>query len=281
MTTKKFIKKTYFTIKWCFSIFLISFSDIGELSEQNILERNALRKILILVPHADDEWIGCSQILKKSADKSVYYFNFLGDNYSSENEKIRLDELKSLQNEIGFNLFVSSHNNYEDLKNLIHDNDFSGIFIPCPIDWHPEHILVNKIFKNIFPLLENNNINLYFYKVSVPLPAKMNKVFLPMSKENIKEKQNIFKKHYPSQKNVSIVRLTLQNRLSKGSTNHYAIEPYGKIEISTWHKLLDYIDQNFIEKFQPMKHAIDSPIKIRKLSNIVYEEFLTQKMNVF
>lgn len=275
MEIKKTIKNFYLTIKWRFSAFIISFLNIDIYSKSTILDIKNLKKSLILVPHADDEWIGCSQILKNSKNKTVYYLNFLGKNYSAENEITRLNELKNLQKEIGFQLVISDdRKNHDDLKKLIDNNNFSEIFIPSPIDWHPEHILVNNIFKNIYSLIENKDFSMFFYEVSVPMPSKIEKKFLPMSKKEVKEKQNIFKKHYPSQKNIPIERLTLQNRLSRGNTNYFAIETYGKIEISSWHKLLQYIDLNFEKEFQPMSHIIDYPIKIRKYTNTLYNNFL-------
>lgn len=277
---KKDVRKINLSIKWFLSRFLISFVDVDKLYTHNTLTEEELKKTLILVPHADDEWIGCSQVLKKSGDKTVYYFNFLGKNYSKVNEKIRQKELKSLQEVLGFELIISSNKeNYEDLEKLISENNFSSIFIPSPIDWHPEHILVNNIFMKIYEKFKDRNIPLYFYKVSVPIPSMVEKKILPMTKQEIEEKKKIFLTHYPSQRNVSIRRLTLQNILSANRSEYYAVEPYAIMDFGIWKKLLNYINSNYKKEFQPLVHIIDSPLKTRKASNRIYYNFFKKHIS--
>lgn len=273
---KRNIKKSYLKFKWVISIFFIPFTKSSEPIENEALSEEELRNPLILVPHADDEWIGCSQILKNASEKTIYYFNFLGNNYSKENELTRLHELKNLQKQIRFNLQVSQkQEDYKDLEKLIIENDFSSIFIPSPIDWHAEHILTNKIFLNLFPNIENQKIPFYFYHVSVPLSRQMEKKHLPMNRKDVKEKEDAFIKHYPSQRNLPIERFTLQNRLSAIGSGHFAIETYAKISFTTWGKLLQFIDLYYEEYFLPLKHIIDFPIKIRKAADATFETFLS------
>lgn len=275
MSIKKHAKKINLSLRWFFSNFLISFIEVDKLHPYNILTKEELKKTLILAPHSDDEWIGCSQILKNSEDSTVYYFNFLGNNYSEANEKTRKKELESLQNIFDFKLTTSSNrDNYEDLEKLISENNFSSIFIPSPIDWHPEHILANNIFIKIYEKLKERKIPFYFYEVSVPIPSKIEKKFLPMTKKEIEEKKKVFNLHYPSQKNVSIRRLTLQNKLSASGSKFYAIEPYAIIDFETWKKLLYYINSKYEKEFQRLIHIIDSPLKTRIVSNKVYRKFL-------
>lgn len=278
MHIKKYVKKANLSIKWFFSNFLISFIDVGRLNSYNIITEEDLKKILILVPHADDEWIGCSQVLKKSKDKTVYYFNFLGKDYSEANEKIRQKEIETMQVVMDFKIVTSTDKeNYEDLEKLLSENDYSSIFIPSPIDWHPEHILANNIFMKVCEKLDHKELPFYFYKVSVPIPSKMEKKFLPMTRQEIDEKKKIFFAHYPSQKNVSIKRLALQNRLSASRSKYYAIEPYATLDFGIWKNLLDYVSSNYEKEFQPLAHIIDSPIKIRKASNKIYHHFLKRQ----
>jgi len=276
MNIKLTIRRIYFLLRWKFAFLFLSKKDVNEATPINIIDKEEIENPLILVPHADDEWIGCSQILKESPSVTLYYFNFLGNNYSEENIKVRLAELKSLQEKLRFKLIVSEENQpHLDLIKLIEENNFSSIFLPCPIDWHPEHILVNNILKDVLCKISFLK-QLYFYKVSVPLPNKLEMVFSPMNKEAVKEKQEIFDKHYPSQKNVSIRRLVLQNRLSAYNSSFFAIEPYGKFNFKTWLQLMDYIEKSFSTDIQPLIHIIDYPVKIRKTVNKVFEKFLKQ-----
>lgn len=274
MNIKLKIRRIYFLLRWKFAFVFLSKKDVHEATPINIIDKEEIENPLILVPHADDEWIGCSQILKESPRVTLYYFNFLGNNYSEENRKVRLAELKSLQEKLGFRLMVSEENQpHLDLMKLIEENHFSSIFLPCPIDWHPEHILVNSILKDVLCKISFLK-QLYLYNVSVPLPNKLEMVFSPMNKEAVKEKQEIFNKHYPSQKNVSIRRLVLQNRLSAYNSNFFAIEPYGKLNFKTWLQLMDYIEKYFPTDVQPLIHIIDYPVKIRKIVNNVFDKFL-------
>lgn len=272
---KRYIKKYINYIKWYFSAIMIPFIDVGDVLESNILDEKGLRKTLILAPHSDDEWIGCSQIIKKSEDVTVYYFNFLGKNYSNENEHVRLQELKNLQQLFGFKLIVSDYReDYTDLEKLILENEFSSIFIPCPIDWHIEHILVNKIVCPILEKASYKNIPFYFYKVSVPLVSKLEKKFLPMNKYEIQEKKTVFEKIYHSQRNIPIKRMILQNKFSATKSKYLAIEPYAIINLDTLKELLHYIDLHYKKEFKPLAHIIDSPIKIRRICNSVYMNFI-------
>ena len=152
-------------ILWCFCEIKSKLSNKKIIDPELIIPDSDLKNILILAPHADDEWVGCSQIIRKSKKTSVYYFNFLGNNYNEQNKKIRLNEINNVSQNKNFELYVSSDSNdFSDLKTLLSEKKFSTIFIPFPIDWHPEHIKVNKI---IFDILNNNNfddINLFSRK---------------------------------------------------------------------------------------------------------------------
>ena len=267
-------RRMYFLMRWKFAFLFLSKKEVNKVTTAHIINNEDIENPLILVPHADDEWIGCSQILKKSPHVTVYYFNFLGNDSSEKNRKVRLAELKSLQEKFRFKLIVSEENQpHLDLKKLIEENNFSSIFIPCPIDWHPEHILVNTILKGILQEISFHQ-SLYFYNISVPLPQRMETVVCPMTKEEIEEKQRVFHQYYPSQRNVPIQRLTIQNRLSAHNSKFYALESYGKLDLKLWEELMKYIDKYFIPDFQPMAHIIDYPVKIRKYVNKTYTVFL-------
>ena len=260
----KFLSKFIFTKKF--------------INQNNILSNDLIENHLILAPHADDEWVGCSQIIRKSKKTSVYYFNFLGNNYNEQNKKIRLNEINNVSQNKNFELYVSSDSNdFSDLKTLLSEKKFSTIFIPFPIDWHPEHIKVNKI---IFDILNNNNfddINLFFYHVSVPISEfQENLFYLPLNKEEAKDKIKTFDKFYISQKNTPIRRFVLQNFLWAQGQNFYASEVFAKLELNEWRELLYFIDETFHE-IKNIVHFIDSPYKIRHLSNDLYTKFKNHK----
>lgn len=236
-------------------------------------------KILILVPHSDDEWIGCSKIISSHKKVDVYYFNFLGKNYTENNKIIRLNELQALKKIFSFNLFISgSYDSYEDLKALLLKNKYTHIFIPSFFDWHPEHIKVNKIFNTCI-----NDINLdvfpqlFFYPITVPLPDQLNIFYSVMDKAYIKLKKNTFNLIYKSQKNIPCRRSCIQSRISAKGLKYHAIETYGKISLVNWNKIMLFIEDHQQHIASLFIQNIDHLISIRKISNSIYNEFLNNK----
>lgn len=261
-------------VNWFYDKFLSKFIyNKNFINQNNILSNDLIENALILAPHADDEWVGCSQVIRKLKKTSVYYFNFLGNNYNEQNKKIRLNEITNVSENKNFELVVSSDSNdYSDLKTLLSEKKFSAIFIPFPIDWHPEHIKVNKI---IFDILNNNfdNKNIFFYHVSVPISEfQENLFYLPLSKEEAKDKIKTFDKYYISQKNTPIRRFVLQNILWAQGQNFYAAEVYAKLSLEEWGELLNFVTDNFNE-IKNTIHFLDAPYKIRQLSNNLYTKF--------
>ena len=194
-------------ILWCFCEIKSKLSNKKIIDSELIIPDSDLKNILILAPHADDEWIGCSQVISKAEESTVYYYNFLGKNYHQENETIRQNEIRNVSKKTGFKLIVSTNReNHSDLKELILENNFTAIFIPFPLDWHPEHIKVNDIALEILKKIDLS-VPLYFYHISVPTPESMrNCYYLPLSKKEIQTKIKIFDDCYISQKNTPIRR---------------------------------------------------------------------------
>lgn len=272
---KNQLKKIYLQTLWHLSKLKKTTITPYHLANKNIIPNNDLDHTLILVPHADDEWIGCSQVIKQSKKCTLYYFNFLGNHYNPENEKIRLNELKQLQALYGFTLVISeSRDNHEDLKQLLQNNQFSSIYAPSPIDWHPEHVLVNEISLPLIKTCTPQYKALYFYHISVPHPQQMPVKFLPLSKKDAKEKINTFDNIYPSQKNVPIRRMIIQNKLSTKKSSYYALEIFAILPVEDWEKLLAFVKQNYEPQIKPLMHMLDFVIKTRNAVNEIYADFL-------
>ncbi|WP_313027269.1 hypothetical protein [Soonwooa sp.] len=96
-------------ILWCFCEIKSKLSNKKIIDSELILPHVDLKNILILAPHADDEWIGCSQVISKAEESTVYYYNFLGKNYHQENETIRQNEIRNVSKKTGFKLIVSTN----------------------------------------------------------------------------------------------------------------------------------------------------------------------------
>lgn len=264
-------------IIWFITSALISSSDLGDILPENILTESELRKTLILVPHSDDEWIGCSQILKKSKNCTLYYFNFLGDDYSNTNERVRLQEIKNIAEMYHANLIIADSENYQDLANLISENKYSSIFCPFVLDWHLEHIKVNHILKEIYTKNNSGFENLLFYYVSIPLPKQIKKRFLPMSNKELGEKITLFKKFYPSQRPDLVERLAYQNKNSAKKSKYFATEIYGYLPKEIWVNFVDFVENNYEDKVKTLRKYLHHLKKIRLLSTNIYGYFLKNK----
>ncbi|MFV0139521.1 hypothetical protein OBJ98_11435 [Empedobacter falsenii] len=227
---------------------------------------------LVLVPHADDEWIGNSQLLLKK-NTIVYYFQFLGNNYNETNKTVRRNELIDLKNKIGFELVVSnSYEDYSDLKELLNNKSISNIFIPFPIDWHKEHIKVNTIFYHVLSGLEIKP-NLFFYHISVPLPIDFEINYMQMDKSDLHFKQTIFADIYKSQYNTPIKRLNYQLRLNAKGSECYATENFVELSFEEWTDLLNFVNDNYDTKIKELIYYIDDLGKIREKSNQIYRDW--------
>ena len=267
------IRRYRYLVKWFIQFKMNKIQSYQNMEE---MKNNSDSKPLILVPHADDEWIGNSQILRKK-NATVYYFQFLGNNYNETNKQVRLSELKNLQKEINFDLVVSSnYDEYSDLEGLISTDSFNEVYIPFPIDWHEEHIKVNTIFQSILSQLENR-IKLYFYHISVPFPSNIKGRFVTLSQKELLYKQKIFSRVYQSQYNTPISRLNYQTRLNAKGKKIYACENYAELSFEEWTDLLKFVEENYSTKIKTLIHYIDDLVLIREKSNQVYLDWKLNK----
>lgn len=270
---KNKLRRINYLIKWFFQYWFSVNETYLKRKPFNVSE---LQKTLILVPHADDEWIGNSQILSQK-NVVVYYFQFLGNNYSESNKTIRRNELIKLKNKIGFELIVSdNYEDYSDLKGLLIQEKFSHVFLPFPIDWHHEHIKGNNIFqKIIFDLDIMFMIN--FYAISVPFPKDLEVKYIKMNKADLNNKQLIFSTIYQTQYNTPIKRLNYQLRLNAKGLDCYAAENYAELKKEIWGSLLIFVNENYNSEVKKIILSIDNLNEIRKESNKVFNSWINSK----
>lgn len=176
------------------------------------LDHEKLGKILILVPHSDDEWIGCSQVIKKADDVTCAYFHLYGENLKNNNIKKRDEEINLSAATNHFNLLNLRDNHEERLKELLHNNYFDTVFTPSPFDWHNQHRYVFTCLAHSLELSPKSP-QVYYYNISVPHYPNEKLFFLPMSKKEQSEKWSIFSYIYISQSFMPSYRYALQERL--------------------------------------------------------------------
>lgn len=188
-------------------------------------------KVVILVPHADDEWIGPYSIIKDRYSKlHCIYFNLFGNNYSEDNVRKRNAEIKKSSEYWGVTLDNVYKYDVDALCQLIKDARYC--FIPSPYDWHEEHRKVFLTFVMAFNKLtieQREKLNVFYFSVSVPHPCDKAQFYIPLTKKELNEKWSQFVKIYHSQAFMPACRYKLQLRLVP-KTVGYAAQTFIKAD---------------------------------------------------
>ncbi len=205
-------------------------------------------KTIIIVPHADDEWVGCSQLIVTNRKHIILcYMNMLGDD-SDEVHSIRYGELKSVANAYGLHLVTTGVEKEEKIQNLtalLIEERPEYIAVPFYYDWHSEHIEVmqilkaslNKIFKAQPELV--GKFSVLMYQVSVPIPIEKVTHFIAMDKEAQKRKWSFFDSVYRTQEAIPWIRFRYNERINGGLCGNYAAEVYVLEKAEKWTNSLD------------------------------------------
>ena len=118
-------------------------------------------KKIILAPHSDDEWIGCSQIIKKEQDTIIVNMDMSGSD-SKETHKLRYNEMASTATVYGIKFITLAGNKVQKLSEVIKKEKPKYICVPYFIDWHNEHIEVMNALKKAINDT-NNNYDILMY----------------------------------------------------------------------------------------------------------------------
>ena len=256
-------------LKWLIQFYKVKYY---KLYPQHLikLEVELSDKVIILAPHADDEWIGPYSLinLKKQGIK-VVYFNLFGGNNDNDNLLTRNAEILASSKYWNFDLI----NNYNyDVNSLYYVLKNSTIcFLPSPYDWHDEHRNVFQTFVQAYDRLneeQRSKLVVYYYCVSVPHICNQYLYYLPLSRNEVLEKWRQFFKIYRSQSFMPAFRYILQLKLVPSFVGDYA-QTYIKAESDRLKK--DYEmskDLSFIKFITKSKLYIDDIYKIRKYINM-------------
>ena len=216
---------------------------------------------LIIMPHSDDEWIGCSQIVIHYKNVIICNMDMDGGD-SREMHKKRYEEARFLANNYCHNLLTVEANRISSLANIIRDVAPTHICIPFFFDWHPEHIRVIEMLNSVITTTLNS-YNVLMYQVSVPMPTDAVNVCLPMSKDDHKKKWNVFKNTYVTQSFMPVKRFIAHEIIMGGLCNTYAAEPYIMMTSQKWLACFDIFLLNETQK-KEIKESINNITKIRK-----------------
>ena len=191
-------------------------------------------RCLILIPHSDDEWIGCSRIIQSCNEVVLCNMDMSGnDMLSLHNE--RREEMTSVANFFNREIITIEENKTENLCETIRKVKPDFIFLPHFIDWHPEHIAVMQFLSNAIDLLETTGINFQVvtYQVSCPVVRGITHA-LPMSKKEWKCKWYFFKNHYPSQIQIPFQRFSLNETINGVYIGAFAAEVFCVSSSDEW-----------------------------------------------
>ena len=203
----------------------------GKIKRQDISSIPEGKKI-ILMPHSDDEWIGCSQILLHNPEDSLVVNMNMDGGDNQELHQIRRKEAEAVSKKFGYR-FITVQDKLSKLKEIISSEKPKCVFIPCYLDWHEEHIEVMRLFQEA--AIQCNYSGLVgMYQVSLPIPAGMINCGMSMTKRQLKEKWTILKQMYRTQSFLPLKRFMLNEYINGSITNEYAVEAYSVCNFGEW-----------------------------------------------
>lgn len=246
------------SIKWYFQYKKNNHANINA----EILKINDYEKILIIVPHADDELIGTHMLISKYSSKiELLYCGMTGENNNKSNYNIRLKEFKEYCKINKVDYKIAKNDNIESsIKNSINRFNPNYIFIPSFFDWHEEHLMISKILTKIN--LENIKIGLF--QISVPIPVNLINYYLTINRKGRKNKWSNFKNIYKSQSNLPIKRFKYNEMVNK-VRGYHSSEVYAIMEYEEYKKIHNNNINNINKNKIVIRDTINNIYKIRIL----------------
>lgn len=191
-------------------------------------------KVLILAPHSDDEWIGCSQIIINCQNTAICSMEMEGgDDIQKHNE--RIDEMRNVANLFSREFLTISSDKQQSLVSIIKKLSPDYICVPSIYDWHPEHIQVIDFLKEAILQSEYTG-KVLSYQVSVPMPIPLCHVAFPMSSEEQEYKWKIFSEYYTTQAFMPVLRFKKQEEINGSLCDAFSAEVYSCHDTQNWIK---------------------------------------------
>lgn len=190
-------------------------------------------KNMILVPHADDEWIGCSSIIRQGENAFLANMNMQGGD-SNDLHIIRRNELQSIAQKYGCGLYlIDEKHKLLDIIRLISPD---CIFVPSFFDWHDEHFEVMEELKQAIQMIGEDyaHFKVAMYEVSIPIPDSMITHAIALDKDEWKSKWNEFIKHYKTQTYIPYRRFACNERVNGKISASYAAEVFSVYDPFIW-----------------------------------------------
>lgn len=255
--------------RWTIDVLICRFKIKPRKNNITLLEK----KYLILLPHADDELIGCDRLLKSDVDCMLINMDMLGGDDVIMHAR-RYEELKKYTDSINRRLLsLTLYNKESQLKSVIEDFQPNVICVPSFFDWHEDHFQVMTCLHKALLMMPEmyTRVSIAMYQVSVPLHPDYINFAIPMSKSSYKDKWNSFNTFYKSQHFLPIERFGSNERINGKLVSSYAAESYILLPVNEWQEM--DLMRNNVEMQNLLKVNINKLSTIRKYMRPYYKLF--------
>lgn len=232
-------------------------------------------KVLILAPHSDDEWIGCSQLMiDDSIDVTVCNMDMPGGD-SLELHQMRREEMELVAHVCSREIMTLNEEKIKSLKCVIENVRPNFICLPFLIDWHSEHRKVMGFLSQLSLYTQLNDVKIIMYQVSVPIPLFFINYVKIMSYKRWRNKWSFFKQYYSTQTYIPYIRFSLNECVNSNITRRRTIaaEVFSIMSFSRWQ---DYYikSSRFEERIKSLVNCISDLFLIRKRGREICDELL-------
>lgn len=223
-----------------------------------------LKKYLIILPHSDDEWIGCGSLISNlNIDILICNADMQGGD-NPEMHHIRRAEINKLASLYNRKVEVLKLDKLGSLACVLRTFTPDIVMVPFWFDWHPEHIQLLDILKDTLLFCKEQPFKVGMYQVTVPIRHENVTHISEMTDKQWKLKWKIFRENYKTQKYFPWYRVSLNEKLQGSKFGVEACEVFCIMNSNTW--IESY------EKFKPtkeqtiaLKMAIPSLVEIRNV----------------
>lgn len=277
-TIKRILIKFYkviYNIKFIFNTFIIRSK--SNLMMKNELYLNEQDRVLIIAPHADDEWIGCSSIINRSRNVKIVYLNYTGSNNNYDNMIVRLNEIKKIVDYKKIDLEVIESDRIVSIRNIIDKYNPSIICVPNIIDWHDEHRESCWILKEVIRDKDMSNTKIVSYQVSVPIPDRLINNVVSLTFNELYTKWSIFYKIYESQRNLPIIRFICYEIIYGKYSNSFFSDVFWISDCKKWCEIIED-SLRIVEKSFDIKLKLNNIEESISYSNDFYKHVLLEKV---
>lgn len=258
-----------------FSFFYLKHK-VGKLVSEDLTNKS----FLIIAPHADDEYIGCYELIKtKSIQNKIKLFlcSYLGSNNSEKNRIIRTNEFVCSCKHQNVDYLIANYESLkEDLKKCIDDFKPDYILLTSIIDPHYEHRKINYLLADI---LEKNRrqCKIIWYPVSMPISPE----FVNMVQEySSNEKWKTFRSIYKSQIHMHLERFQTEERILGRLFNSSAVEGFILLSYEEWNNALYNLTDDMVRILDRIKSSGNEShlFRIYRLSKKYYSRILNNNL---